>query len=272
MSIFSQKERSFFTDIHLLNANSIYLNKVYAQEKDKAKKNKKQPNTFWNAIDIENIMKPINKSFEKKTLNSTNKINSPSNSSEKCSHSSNKSSQSSKKSSQSSKKSSHSSKKYSNSSKSPEIIKKEPLKKQMKKKVKSSKNKNSKEKMIKKENIEDLSIFFDEKKSSKQQNIKENDDSFALMNKTIDGFEKTLQDFFDEKKEKKITKTSSSKSLENLKNLQKSLALIEEDMDKKLKVMQPKKTTVEILAENIEKQQIFMSNDDIYEISFQQKN
>ena len=81
-----------------------------------------------------------------------------------------------------------------------------------------------------------------------------------------------MHQFYEERKEKKLAKSSSSKSLENLKNLQKSLSQIEVDMDKRLKIMQPNKKNMEILAENIEKQQVFTTNEDLYEMTFQEKN
>ena len=43
-------------------------------------------------------------------------------------------------------------------------------------------------------------------------------------------------------------------------------------MDKRLKIMQPNKKNMEILAENIEKQQVFTTNEDLYEMTFQEKN
>ena len=256
-------EGAFFSDVHIFKANSIYLNKIYA-EKEKKRKVKEHSNIFWTAIDVENIMKPLRKeeSFEKKSNSSQYKSHS-------ISHS---------------RKSSINSNNYIENKTSNEKNKKN-LKKAKSKKIKiekndknDNKNNNKKKKNTSKsgECVEDLSDLFNDKKKNDLQknkiNEKEKENSFCLLNKTIDTFEKTLQDFFEEKKEKKITKSSSSKSLENLKNLQKSLSQIEQDMDSKLKILHAKKSTAEILAENIEKQQIFTTNDDIYEISFQQKN
>ena len=86
-------------------------------------------------------------------------------------------------------------------------------------------------------------------------------------------FERTLLNFLENNKEKSINRSSSIKSLENLKELQKSISDIEEEMDRRIKVLTPKqKNNVENFAKTIENQTFFTKNEELYEISFQQKN
>jgi len=255
MSNYLNSERMVISDVHIFKANSIYLNKIYQEEKQRKKQ--RDSNNFWNAIEIENIFKPIDKSFERKS--SYSKKSSISKNPNNCSDDSRSHSKNSKIS------------EHEQNGKNKKV-KKSNL--HMKKKEKNEK---------KQQSFEDISDLFKEnmekekrekkmhRKNQNEQNVNEKENSFSILNKTIDDFEKTLEEFYEERKENKLVKSSSSKSLENLKNLQKSLSQIEDDMDKRLKIVQPNKTTMEILAENIEKQQFFTTNEDLYEISFQQK-
>lgn len=271
MSNILQSKSSYFSDIHVFKANSIYLNKIYAKkEKERKKKN---PNFLWNPIEIQNILKPLEKNSE--SVRSIQKPISKLTSRESSSVNSNNSEESYK---FQQKTISRSISRESSSFKSNKPEENTETKNKISSNAKKTKIVNLKKiGKTSQESFANLNELFDDgnliEKISQNKNNDKEKDSFSLINKTIDSFEKTLQDFLEErKKPKKLTNRSSSKSLENLKNLQKSLSQIEEDMDKKLKIMQPKKSTTQLLAENIENQQTFTTNDDIYEISFQQKN
>lgn len=235
-------------------ANSHYLNKFYAQQQKERKKNRENKQNFlWGPIVIENLFENFEKNVEKVKKYQKSPL---------------------------------SSKQSSNLSKSNSFIsdkENEQLNKSIPKNKNSGKQKNLKKLKKKSDENIDLSSFFQETDNTNNKNniikternsklMKEN--NFELLNKTIDSFEKTLENFIEVKKEKK-NRSLSNKSFESLKELQKSLTEIEENMEKKLKIMsakQTKKTTAEILAENIAKQTVFTTNEDLYEISFQQKN
>lgn len=246
MSNYLNFQNPDYTKTNIFKANSHYLSQIYAQKERKKENNSLF--TFWTPINVENILKPVENSLEKKKHSSQSSSKDDPGS---CSDSSSK---------PKSKTSANSFTKMKKSSKS-----------------------NKKEKKEKSQPFfEDVCLLFNEnqenekkeiiKKTAKEIKGNEKENSLLALNQTIDDFEKTLHQFYEERKEKKLTKSSSSKSIENLKNLQKSLSQIEDDMDKRLKIMQPAKKNMEILAENIEKQQVFLTNEDLYEMTFQEKN
>ena len=246
MSNYLNFQNPDYSKTNIFQANSHYLTKIYAQKERKKENNSLF--TFWTPINVENILKPMENSVEKKSSHSQS--SSENHDPGSCSDSSSK---------PKSKRSENSIKKVKKSSKS--------NKKEIKEKPQPF--------------FEDVCLLFNEnqekekkeyKKTAKESIGNEKENSLLALNQTIDDFEKTLHQFYEERKEKKLAKSSSSKSIENLKNLQKSLSQIEVDMDKRLKIMQPNKKNMEILAENIEKQQVFTTNEDLYEMTFQEKN
>ena len=248
MSNYLNFQNPDYAKTNIFKANSHYLSKIYAQKERKKENNSLF--TFWTPINVENILKPMENSVEKKSSHSKSSSQS---------HDPDPGSFSDSSSKPKSKKSDNSQKKVIKSSKS--------NKKEIKEKQQPC--------------FEDVCLLFNEnqedekkefKKAGKESKGIEKENSLLALNQTIDDFEKTLHQFYEERKEKKLAKSSSSKSIENLKNLQKSLSQIEEDMDKRLKIMQPNKKNMEILAENIEKQQVFTTNEDLYEMTFQEKN
>lgn len=232
---------AYHSNHSLLKANSNYWSKIYEKEDQERKKNRvKNSNILWNPIHVQNILGQKNSSAKKIE----------------------------------------------------DVIFNSSLESQTKLQISNDKNKSiSFKKQIPEESI-DISLLFqieeenstlsktkknETKKNKKDIKLKKKSDfkenSTNVLNRTIDGFERTLQNFLENNKEKSMNRSSSNKSLENLRELQKSISDIEEEMDRRIKVLTPKqKNNVENFAKTIENQTFFTTNEELYEISFQQKN